>query len=70
MSKGHGYIVRVVREDGDFWLGTRVYLKLASAQVVRRNLTENNPLNPQRYLRVYIVPATQEQRKSALSVIE
>jgi len=65
-----GWIVRVVNCDGvDCWLGRRVYRSYQSALTVKRNLTENNPLNPQGYKRVYIVAACINDCRTALDIV-
>lgn len=63
-----GWIVRVVTKDGDYWLGQRIYLSIESARTVRRNKMDGNRAG--RYLRIYIVPATEEQFNTALSIVE
>lgn len=54
------YIVRVVTTSGDYWLGQRVYMLYNNALVVKHNLQDSG-----RYVRVYILTATQEQISTA-----
>ncbi len=62
MDNGYGFIIRVVTKDGDFWLGQRIYFTYDSVLCVKHNIQDTN-----RYLRVYVVPATRNQLNSALS---
>ena len=66
MNNKFGYIVRVVTKQGqDCWLGQRVYTSYDAVLCVKHNVQDSN-----RYARVYVLPATKDQRNSALSVQE
>lgn len=66
-----GYIVRVVTKDGDFWLAQRIYMRHEAAITVKHNLMfGGRPYGAGRYTSVYVLPATEDQRKTALSVLE
>ncbi len=59
------YIVRVENKHGNFWLGQRVYSSYDAVLTVKHNLQDTG-----RYTRVYVVPATDGQVSTALSIQE
>jgi cation diffusion facilitator CzcD-associated flavoprotein CzcO len=60
-----GYIVRTENAYGDHWVSRRIYMDYNAALTVKHNLQDTG-----RYIRVYVVPATQDQfNHDAISIL-